>query len=574
MREVYQAQKNSRTFFHLLGPIVFFSFIVLSMVLLCHSDYAYSAQATLTWQPSSDPDVQGYKIYYGTASETYTMMADAGNSTTYNIINLANGTTYYFAATAYDAMGEESADSNEVSMTAIQHYTLTAVLSGGGSGTITGSGINCSSNCTATYNSGSIVTLTATANAGSTFTGWSGGVCTGTGLCSFNINSNQSVTAAFNTAASYTITASASSGGSISPAGTVPANAGTSPSFTVTPNSGYNIANVTVDNVSVGAVSSYSFSSIAANHTIAASFSPITYTLATSTTGTGSGTVASNPSGTVFSSGTAVTLTASPAAGSSFAGWSGACSGTSSKCTVTMTANASATATFNTVPTYTITASASSGGSISPAGTVPANAGTSPSFTVTPNSGYNIANVTVDGISVGAVSSYSFSSIAANHTITASFSPITYTLATSKTGTGSGTVASNPSGTVFNSGTAVTLTATPAAGSSFAGWSGACSGTSSKCTVTMNANATATATFNANGITYKITANSGNGGGHISPSGTIAVANGGTQTYIMTPSAGFGIQSLKVDNIPIQSTNSYTFTNITSSHTISVVFKK
>src|SRR5208283_2175282 len=425
MREVYQAQKNSRTFFHLLGPIVFFSFIVLSMVLLCHSDYAYSAQATLTWQPSSDPDVQGYKIYYGTASETYTMMADAGNSTTYNIINLANGTTYYFAATAYDAMGEESADSNEVSMTAIQQYTLTAVLSGGGSGTITGSGINCSSNCTATYNSGSIVTLTATANAGSTFTGWSGGVCTGTGLCSFNINSNQSVTAAFNTAASYTITASASSGGSISPAGTVPANAGTSPSFTVTPNSGYNIANVTVDNVSVGAVSSYSFSSIAANHTIAASFSPITYTLATSTTGTGSG-----------------------------------------------------------------------------------------------------------------------------------------------------TVASNPSGTVFNSGTAVTLTATPAAGSSFAGWSGACSGTSSKCTVTMNANATATATFNANGITYKITANSGNGGGHISPSGTIAVANGGTQTYIMTPSAGFGIQSLKVDNIPIQSTNSYTFTNITSSHTISVVFKK
>ncbi|MEI2783989.1 MAG: S8 family serine peptidase [Candidatus Competibacter sp.] len=83
--------------------------------------------------------------------------------------------------------------------------------------------------------------------------------------------------------------------------------------------------------------------------------------------------------------------------------------------------------------------------------------------------------------------------------------PQQYTLTVSKAGTGSGTVTSNPAGIncggdcseTYNAGIPVTLTATAAAGSTFIGWSGVCSGTSAACTVTMDAAKSATANFNA-----------------------------------------------------------------------------
>lgn len=70
---------------------------------------------------------------------------------------------------------------------------------------------------------------------------------------------------------------------------------------------------------------------------------------------------------------------------------------------------------------YSVSASAGSGGSVSPAGSVKILGGSSKSFTITPASGYKIGDVTVDGDSVGAVTSYTFSSVSANHTLKASF---------------------------------------------------------------------------------------------------------------------------------------------------------
>ena len=61
----------------------------------------------------------------------------------------------------------------------------------------------------------------------------------------------------------------------------------------------------------------------------------------------GAGTVTTNPSGTTFLQGTVVTLTAAPSAGSTFTGWTGACTGTASTCTITMTGDTTATATFS-----------------------------------------------------------------------------------------------------------------------------------------------------------------------------------------------------------------------------------
>ena len=74
------------------------------------------------------------------------------------------------------------------------------------------------------------------------------------------------------TATNYTITASAGTNGTISPSGPVSVTAGTNQSFTVTPNSGYQVANVLVDSTSVGAVTSYTLTNVQANHTISASF--------------------------------------------------------------------------------------------------------------------------------------------------------------------------------------------------------------------------------------------------------------------------------------------------------------
>ena len=79
------------------------------------------------------------------------------------------------------------------------NYTLTVSKSGSGSGTVTGPGINCGSDCSESFVAGTSVTLTATPASGSVFAGWSGD-CSGTGSCSLTMTSNKSVTATFNIA--------------------------------------------------------------------------------------------------------------------------------------------------------------------------------------------------------------------------------------------------------------------------------------------------------------------------------------------------------------------------------------
>ena len=86
-------------------------------------------------------------------------------------------------------------------------YTLTVSKSGSGSGTITSSpaGISCGSDCTETYTNGTSVTLTAAPDAGSTFTGWSGGGCSGTGNCVITMSADAGATAVFDSSSSLPV---------------------------------------------------------------------------------------------------------------------------------------------------------------------------------------------------------------------------------------------------------------------------------------------------------------------------------------------------------------------------------
>jgi uncharacterized repeat protein (TIGR01451 family) len=234
--------------------------------------------------------------------------------------------------------------------------------------------------------------------------------------------------------------------------------------------------------------------------------------------GTGTGTVTSSPGGiscgstcsASFGQGSSVTLTASAGPGSTFAGWGGACTGTGS-CILIMSGPRSVTAAFNLeLPTLTVTKAGSGTGTVTSSpggiscGSVCAASfptGTAVTLTAAPASGSSFTGWS--GACAGASTCTVTVDAAKSVTATFAASPVGYPLSVSKSGSGSGTVTSSPAGIScgydcgenYAAGTSVTLTATAASGSSFDGWSGACSGTG-LCTVTMDAARSVTATFN------------------------------------------------------------------------------
>jgi len=159
--------------------------------------------------------------------------------------------------------------------------------------------------------------------------------------------------------------------------------------------------------------------------------SSVQYALSTSTSGPGS--ITSNPIGIscgstcsqLFKQGTQVALSAAPSIGSSFASWSGACSG-SGACTVTMDSIKSVSASFS-LNSYSITVTPTPAN-----GTItcqsPISHGNTSNCSITPDTGYHIASVTADGSSVGAAANYAFNNVTAPHSITAAFTPDTFTI--------------------------------------------------------------------------------------------------------------------------------------------------
>ena len=222
----------------------------------------------------------------------------------------------------------------------------------------------------------------------------------------------------------FTITVNCGVGGVITPAGpTVTVAAYSDKTFTITKNTGYNISSVLIDGFNEGAISSYTFTNIIANHSIAATFAIKTYTV-TATAGA-NGTI-DPPGVTTVNYGGSVHLhiIPNPTYTVSNVIINGVSVGATSSYTfLNISSNHTISATFSggSVPTYTITASAGGGGTITPSGTITVYEHTSKSFYTTANENYEIAYMKIDGIDYPAISTYVFSDIVANHTITAYF---------------------------------------------------------------------------------------------------------------------------------------------------------
>jgi hypothetical protein len=247
---------------------------------------------------------------------------------------------------------------------------LTVTRSGVGTGSVTSSptGIICGADCTESYDMGTVVTLTAMPGASSMFAGWTGGGCSGTGTCTTTVAAASTIDAAF-AHVPYAL--------SVMPAGTGTGTVTSTPlgiscgsdcseaypyntvvSLVATPAAGSafvswsgggctgtGVCTVTVDQAfAVGAL----FNRLHALTVVRNGGGKVT----SNVTGIDCGSDCSEN----YQSAATVTLTATPASGATFLGWTGACTNTSGTCTVSMSADATATATFSVPPCVSFSA--------------------------------------------------------------------------------------------------------------------------------------------------------------------------------------------------------------------------
>jgi hypothetical protein len=354
-------------------------------------------------------------------------------------------------------------DTNQsVTATFASSVTLAVTLDGEGLGTVISTPhheIDCPSACSSSIALNRSITLHASADASSIFTGWSGGGCSGTTDCTVTMDADQTVTATFTPAWVLTVERTGVGAGTVtSDVGGITCGGICQSSYldgtpvTLHAVDGANATFASWSGDTDGGCSSTADCTVTMDQarTVVANYDPVMWPLSvTKTGGTGGGTITSlSPNAGIdcgatcsqsFQQGTSVVLHAAPDGASAFSGWNGGgCSGT--------------------------------------------------------------ANCTV--------------AISAAKTVNAQFDPAQRSLIVTKAGSGTGSITSNVGGincpgtcgANFVHGTVVQLSATPSGGSTFAGWSGgSCSGTATPCTITMDTARSVTASFDppASVITVK-----------------------------------------------------------------------
>lgn len=218
------------------------------------------------------------------------------------------------------------------------------------------------------------------------------------------------------------ITASCNEGGTITPNGVANVKKYSNQTYTIKANEGYFIQSVKVDNVDKGKLETYTFERVTTNHTITVTFAPEELSI-TASAGEG-GSI--SPSGTVkvkYGDDKSFTITPDEGYDIKSVVVDGQDKGKITSYTFEDIKEAhSISATF-VKKTFKITASAGTGGKISPAGTSTVSYGDDKTFTMTPNEGYKVEAVVVDGVNKGAITSYTFEDVKKAHTISVSFVP-------------------------------------------------------------------------------------------------------------------------------------------------------
>jgi hypothetical protein len=400
----------------------------------------------------------------------------------------------------------------------VPYYLLSVSRSGTGSGTVTGPGIDCGSDCSESL-AGS-VTLTATPSSGSEVRGWTGCDSFNGSTCTVSMNRDRTVTATFGPLRTLSVQRSGDGSGTLAGGGincgstcSVTVSDGTSVTLTATPSSGSVFAGWSGCDSTSGNACTVTMNQ---NRTVTASFGAL-YSLSVQEAGSGSGWVNTSPQGrdcgtgssTCYVSGATVTLTATPFTSSALTSWSGCDSTSGSTCVVTMNQNRTVTATFTLVyHTLSVERTGTGGGTVTGTGINCGSdcsevyvQGTNVTLTATPGS--DSALTGWSGCDSTNGNACTVTSISQGRTITATFSLNVqyYSLSVQRSGTGSGTVTGggmdcgSTCSLSLAGGTAVTLTATPSTSSSFTSWSGCDSTNGNSCTVTMNQSKTVTATF-------------------------------------------------------------------------------
>lgn len=418
----------------------------------------------------------------------------------------------------------------------IAQRILTVTRRGTGGGEVRSDvrGIVCGDACSASYENGTTVVLGATPNAESNFTGW-GGACSGTGVCAVTMSGARSVTASFTPKRSFALTVS---------------RVGTNP------DRGLVIGGV------AGACAPQPRSVPSTAEGADAPATPAALDTCTEPAQIDCGPDCSE----TLVEGSTVTLNAVALVGATFAGWEGgACVGTQA-CVVTMSQAQSVRARFNTADTFLLTvgkAGTGSGAVLSNPRGIECGAECSQSYSrgvVVTLSAEAAPGSVFAGWRGACTSKNPVCSVTMSvaQTVTAVFNakPVV-ALTVTRSGTGQGRVVSDPAGidcgstcsATLDPGTRITLTATPERGSTFAGWTGACTGTTPSCTVTLSQALTVGARFNTAVQRVLTVKKVGTGAGTVrstQPEGVIDCGTGCTasldsgQTVTLTATAAEG----------------------------------
>jgi len=383
----------------------------------------------------------------------------------------------------------------------------------------------------------------------------------------FMVTSKQSISVSFKRT-TYVVSASAGSFGDIDPQGDIVVEYGDNILFNMLPDPGYEVEGVFVDGIDVGPVDSYEFTNVMADHWIHVSFDVLSYTILASAGPNGQ----ISPTGNIrVQEGGSQRFDILPDPGYYIEDVvvNGTSAGPVDAYTFENVSDVHTIHASFAIHTYTIEATAGPNGHILPDGTIVVDHGSSHTFQIEPDEGYYVADVLVDGVSVGPVASYTFEGVVSGHSIEARFAIRTFVIQ----------AIAGPNGSVSPDGA---VTVEYGAGQAFE-----ISPDTGHYILDVRVNqqsvgpvasylfeqVTADQVIEAEFaiLTYTIEASAGPNG-RIEPEGMITVDHGSSQEFLIIPDTGYYILDVLVDGESAGSVSSFLFEEVENVHEIQALF--